>query len=123
MINFMSNLKVWVSQFRVEESQTSHGPRHICVYFLLTLQRITDVCTQAHQVAPNEVVRDVPASVAAVLDAQVAHHAVEVIDRHVERLGHLCRRQRVLGLLVQHAKRATNNGVESWRPCASFVGI
>ena len=48
---------------------------------------------------------------AIVLDAHVAHHAVEVIDRHVERLGHLCRRQRVLRIGVQHAKRATNNGV------------
>ena len=81
------------------------------MYLLLTLQRVRHVSTIAHQVAPCEVVRDVPASVATVLDAHVAEHVVEVEDRHVERLGHLRSRQRVLSRLVQHTKCATYNDI------------
>ena len=84
MINFMSNLKVWVSQFRVEESQTSHRPRHIHLHLLLTLQRVRDVRTEANQVAVGQIVADVPVTVTTVLDAHVAQDAVKVPHRHVE---------------------------------------
>ena len=101
MINFMSNLKVWVSQFRVQESESIEGPRHIRVYFLLTLQRIADVCSEGCQSAVGQVVRDVPMTATAILDAHVAQHGIEVIHLHVKRLGHLCSRQRVLSWFVQ----------------------
>ena len=111
MINFMSNLKVRVSQFRVQESQTSHCPRHIRVYFLLTLQRIADVGSQGCQSAVGQVVRDVPMPATAILDAHVAQHGIEVIHLHVKRLGHLRRRQCVLSFLVQHAQSLADDVV------------
>ena len=62
------------------------------------------MCAHRRQSPALQFVDEVPPSVAPVLDAHVAQHHVEVVDRHVERLGHLCRRERVLRLLVECAQ-------------------
>ena len=79
----------------------------------LTLQRIRNIGTQAHEVASLQLLADVPASMVAVLDAHIAEDGVEVAGGHVKRLGYLRSSERVLGLLVQHADGATYDGVGS----------
>ena len=48
-----------------------------------------------------------PAS--SVLNAHVAKHVVEIKDRHVKRLRHLRRRQRILGRFIQHAQACADD--------------
>ena len=111
LINLLGNfcLEIRVSQFCVQESQAGHRPRHVDLDLLLAFQRIADVCPQSYIVTVGQIVADVPSAVAAVLDAHVAQHGVEVKDCHVERLRHLRRRQRVLCILVQHAQSLADN--------------
>ena len=68
---------------------------------------------QANQVAVGQIVADVPMTALAILDAHIAEYRVEVGHRHVKRLGHLRSGERVLGLLVQHAEGATDDGVSA----------
>ena len=64
------------------------------------------------RVAPAlQVVAQVPSAMSAVLDSHVAQHCIEIERGHVKRLRHLRRRQRVLGLLVQHAQSLADDVV------------
>ena len=68
---------------------------------------------ETNQVAVGQIVRDVPVTVTTVLDAHVAQDAVKVPHRHVECLGHLRSRQRVLRAFVHHFQRTPYDGIGS----------
>ena len=93
------SLKIWVTKFRVQESQAFKRPRHVVVYLLLTFQRVAHMGTFSSVASALQIVAQVPATMPTILYAHVAQHGVEVECCHVERLGHLRGSQSVLGLL------------------------
>ncbi len=135
----MFNLKIWITKFRIKESQAVHGPRHVDLNLLFAFKRVAYMRALGSKASALQIVAQVPAAVATVLYAHVAQNGVEVERGHVKCLSHLSSRECILGRLVQELQRATNYrictlhnllaakfaaaGIASWDVTASLANL
>ena len=89
--------------------QAGHGPRHVGLYFLLTLQTIADVGADGGVAATFKIVAQIPSPTATILYTHVAQHGIEIESGHVESLSHLSGGKSILGWFVKNVESLANN--------------